>query len=240
MESREEKEDESNSSPPQQSSSPEISSLSPPAMCLICLTPLQDTIDQNEPVYTLPCTHQYCLSCLESYLESNIIDGKISIKCFHIENYSDVDGKTLPACNALIPEASIKEILINKPTICTKYTRFLYLKSNTYARECPSCSHLQTGDPNHPQMSCESCGMSYCLTHALAHPKEITCAAYEQSISAETQLNVDAITLISKPCPGCGIYVSKSDGCNHMKVKSFSYLLSIFLHSLFASSSSSI
>jgi hypothetical protein len=217
---KEEKENENDTSP-QYISSPTSSTTPSPLLCLICLTNLQDTIDQNETVYTLPCTHQYCLSCLESYLESNIIDGKISMKCFHIENYGDVDGKALPACNAVIPEVSVKEILVNKPTIYAKYLRFSYLKSNPYARECPSCSFLQTGDPNHPQMSCESCGMSYCLTHALAHPKEVTCAAYEQSISAETQMNVDAITLISKPCPGCGIYVSKSDGCNHMKVNSF-------------------
>lgn len=208
---------------PSPSPTPSVTSPSSPSpfhssMCLICLTPLQETIHQNERVYTLPCSHQYCFTCLESYLESNILEGKISMKCFHIENYNDAEGKSLPACNAVIPETTVKEILINKPTTYAKYTRFSFLKSNPYGRECPSCSHLQIGDPNRPQMSCESCGRSYCLTHALAHPKEVTCEAYEQSISAETQINVDAITLISKPCPGCGIFVSKSDGCNHMKV----------------------
>lgn len=194
-----------------------------PGICLICLCEFNPTEDS---IYTLPCTHKYCLTCLESYLESNILEGRILVKCFHIENYGDTtDGKTLPACNTVIPESCVKEILMNKPDIFAKYTRFSFLKSNVYARECPSCLHLQLGDPKAPQMSCESCGTRYCLTHALAHPETMTCAAYEQSIAAETQVNVEAITLISKPCPGCGIFVSKSDGCNHMKVFIFCHPL---------------
>jgi hypothetical protein len=185
-------------------------------LCLICLGEIEKSdIDQ----FTLPCTHQYCHSCLESYLESQIFEGKINLRCFHVENYTDPgDGKSLPACNTEITDETIQEILVNKPLILAKYKRFSYLKSSPYARECPTCSHLQTGDPKQPQMTCGSCGGYYCLTHALAHPVMMSCAAYEQSISVETQVNVEAISLISKPCPGCGIFISKSDGCNHMKV----------------------
>jgi hypothetical protein len=193
-------------------------------LCLICLGEIEKTdLDQ----YTLSCSHQYCHTCLESYLESNILEGKITLRCFHIENYgaasgdpsSGTDGKTLPACNLEISDQAIQEILVNKPVILAKYKRFSYLKSSPFARECPHCSHLQTGDPKKPSMTCESCGGHYCLTHALAHSVTMSCAAYEQSVSAETQVNVNAIALISKPCPGCGIFISKSDGCNHMKVQ---------------------
>lgn len=82
-------------------------------------------------------------------------------------------------------------------------------------RECPFCLHLQRGNPSEPKMICEKCSREYCFIHSNAHPGQ-TCKEYERSHWWEFRKNKRAAGKGAKECPGCGIVVMKSEGCNHM------------------------
>mmetsp|Transcript_2255 Transcript_2255/g.3463 ORF Transcript_2255/g.3463 Transcript_2255/m.3463 type:complete len:579 (+) Transcript_2255:144-1880(+) len=182
--------------------------------CLICYS------EVSSGGYKLPCQHTYCRLCLEAYVESNIIEGKVHIKCFHIDDYVINSDKNECICNAVIPVDVVRDILSEKHEMREKFDRFHFLKSNSGARECPHCQHLQIGSSQSPSMVCDGCGGVYCFSHALAHPPDISCSDYEASTQDETRVNSELISIISKPCPGCGIAVCKSEGCNHMKCPS--------------------
>ena len=215
------------------------------------------------------CSHVFCLTCLQSYLEACIIEGKTQIKCCCLadeelqtpssgndDSEPKRDGGTIKSnavvfCDALFSCDEINIILVNKPTLKRKYDRFKLLKENNNGRECPVCCHLQlhaapdkhnetrrtlaTEAPLptvlHTQtphvytqeqsnlVVCENveCGTVYCFQHALAHPSTMTCEEYEKSIATSVKASTNIIESTSKPCPNCGIRITKSDGCNHMK-----------------------
>jgi hypothetical protein len=195
-------------------------------ICLICFDP----IDSSSNYYKLSCGHKFCFPCLCKFLESNIVEGKVAIKCFHNKNELMIGGisgnksNNSEICNTLITDTEIRDILAASDCL-PKYIRFKTLKENVYARECPECMHIDAGDPLKPAMTCSSCQFKYCLVHATAHPPTTSCAEYERSIESETKLNSSVISTTSKQCPGCQMYVSKTGGCNHMKVFALYYVL---------------
>ena len=85
-------------------------------------------------------------------------------------------------------------------------------------RECPhpGCSHRQAGQPAHPAMTCQQCGLGYCFVHANAHPPHESCRAYERRTKAAAKENQRFIKQVSKKCPHCKVPTQKGDGCNHM------------------------
>ena len=119
-------------------------------------------------------------------------------------------------CGCPIETEDIRKILATDAMLLAKFEFFFFIKSNKHARECPFCHHLQIGSPTNPTMTCDNCQRTYCYEHANAHPN-MTCEVYEKSKAGETAQNRTLIDLISKPCPGCNVFVEKSGGCNHMK-----------------------
>lgn len=156
--------------------------------CLICFSE-----SSSQDAYQLPCGHKYCKSCIQAYIESNVIEGKTQIKCFYVGS-SNSDGTKAIPCDEIIGKNVIIDLLQNNPPTLAKYTRFEFLKSNPNARECPQCSHFQIGNHQDPQMICTSCHSHYCFVHALAHPPSMTCEAYERSMSNETEVNLPPIS----------------------------------------------
>jgi len=80
-----------------------------------------------------------------------------------------------------------------------------------------------------PLVCCRSCNTEFCYFHSNAHstktgqPTTIEhCIEYHKKSLDNDQANVDYAvnTLRSKPCPSCGMAVSKEGGCNQMKCPS--------------------
>jgi len=69
-----------------------------------------------------------------------------------------------------------------------------------------------------PVVNCTSCNCEFCYFHSNAHQGE-DCATYHRRSSQQDQANVDYLNnvLKAKPCPQCGMAVSKSGGCNQIK-----------------------
>lgn len=157
----------------------------PSYFCLICYN------NVHGAHYTLPCEHTYCYNCLQAYIESNIMSGQIMIKCFHVDNVkTNGIGNSSLACNTLIPESTVLDILQENPEYIRKFHRFKFLKSNANGRECPHCSYFENGDPSRPAITCQSCQQQYCFFHALAHPSDVSCSDYEKSIASQNEVKI--------------------------------------------------
>lgn len=122
-------------------------------------------------------------------------------------------------CSRPVAEADILRSIEGKPELIAKYHRFKANADDPNTRQCPysGCTGQQVGKPSEPRMTCVTCGKEYCFTHANAHVGK-TCEAYEREQRQEQKLNEAALSADSKRCPNakCGIYISKSSGCNHM------------------------
>lgn len=175
--------------------------------CLICMGALA------EPVFKLTCGHEFCEECVHGYITASVSAGTIDPGCVFVSG----EPGAFVTCREKYSEEAIAELLQNDSKTLEKYSRFKFLRENKSGRECPKCEHLQIGQESNHEMVCEVCAHTYCFVHGGAHTDR-TCAAYEEEIAVETSATNDLLERNSKPCPGCGIYVSKSSGCNHMKV----------------------
>ena len=90
-------------------------------------------------------------------------------------------------CDAIISADEIRSLILCDKELAEKFEYFKYIKENQNARECPSCQHMQIGNPESPQLTCEMCGDVYCFFHSKAHPR-ITCQEVHHIIKLPTRL----------------------------------------------------
>eukprot|EP00573_Skeletonema_grethae_P008945 CAMPEP_0201692226 /NCGR_PEP_ID=MMETSP0578-20130828/5187_1 /ASSEMBLY_ACC=CAM_ASM_000663 /TAXON_ID=267565 /ORGANISM="Skeletonema grethea, Strain CCMP 1804" /LENGTH=605 /DNA_ID=CAMNT_0048177575 /DNA_START=9 /DNA_END=1826 /DNA_ORIENTATION=+ len=72
-----------------------------------------------------------------------------------------------------------------------------------------------------PVITCRSCTTEFCYFHSNAHQGK-SCFAYHNETLQADRTNIEFATRVlrAKPCPNCGISVSKEGGCNQMKCSS--------------------
>ncbi|DBA01801.1 TPA: hypothetical protein N0F65_002917 [Lagenidium giganteum] len=159
------------------------------------------------------CGHQFCATCLQSYLESKINDGQIRPLCFY--ESTDMPTTASSSCGCDIVDTDIQQL--TSPTCWRRLTRFRFNQAHKNARQCPYCNHSQVcpGGEAAPACVCESCGQEFCFVHSSAHQGR-SCAQSEKKLAALEKINRSLINRISKPCSGCGNPVQKCGGCNHM------------------------
>lgn len=91
---------------------------------------------ESKIVYTLECSHYYCISCLSTALETKIKNGEVlHIHCFN------------PMCGKEISRDDIEKCV--SENVFDKYNQFIYLtnlRENPNIRYCPvsNCSTLIT------------------------------------------------------------------------------------------------
>jgi hypothetical protein len=96
------------------------------------------------------------------------------------------------------------------------FTRFAEKQHGT-ATECPRCKKSVPGSASAPRDTvCGSCGLHFCFLHGLAHSAEETCDAYLQRLATTDVASQKALAKDGLQCPSCGLWVSKTGGCNHM------------------------
>ena len=89
-------------------------------------------------------------------------------------------------------------------------------------QETPNSSEQQCTlvKSTYPNVTCKTCDTHFCYFHANAHgPGKAACIEYHAKSIEDDRANVDYANNIlrAKPCPNCGIPVSKESGCNQMK-----------------------
>lgn len=127
-------------------------------------------------------------------------------------------GRQRLVCDTNLSDSEILQLLGDDAATIEKYHRFKAVSRNPNLRECPFCNISSEGTAEQPQMVCSNaaCGKEFCFLHSNAHVGK-TCAQYDREHIEEEKLNEAAMSTDSKPCPKCGIRISKSAGCNHMK-----------------------
>jgi len=173
----------------------------PKEECKICL--MEHPV--SEMMVLESCGHRFCKECLTHWYTNKITEGEVDLVCMYLDEST---GK----CMQPLSEEEIQAI-VSAETF-SKYERFKRMQDKLM-RECPFCSHTQRGDPKNPEMVCENCGQIYCFLHSNAHPNE-TCEEYTARMEEEFRKNREAAGKDCKECPGCGIVVEKTQGCNHM------------------------
>ena len=90
--------------------------------------------------------------------------------------------------------------------------------------ECeePEQSELQAhlAKSTTPIVTCQKCKTDFCYFHSNAHAGNVSsCIEYHNKSLEANRANIEyaATALRVKPCPTCGISVSKEGGCNQMK-----------------------
>ena len=186
--------------------------------CEICFD--EYPLDQ---IYFFDCGHRYCQNCCYDHIVSHITRADVHMKCCgdgceHIITYDEVyqivrirEDRDVNADNALTE----------------KYERFLvkkYLDNQSNSRSCPKCGIQVLGDPNRPEIHCQSekClkeNYRFCFNCNCQWHENQTCAEYQEWKRINDQSDKEFKTWAQKntrPCPKCGSNIEKNRGCNHM------------------------
>jgi len=177
--------------------------------CSICM-------EDDKPVYSMPCYHSFCRDCWGQYLEITLKDGP---SCLY---------KTCPQpnCNEKVTEEEIKALA---PHLLPKYS-FYQLKSfvelNPCARWCPGtdCDKVGITTTGWGCLSCD-CGTSFCLRCGEEPHSPASCAdivRWNEKCQNESE-TANWILANTKPCPKCSSRIEKNQGCNHMVCQQCKY-----------------
>lgn len=184
-------------------------SSNPTMTCPVCLeeTPRTD-------MFTLGCSHSYCLDCWRRYLhEITESSGP------EIVNASCIDPKCIVKLNFLDFER----------LACTEdYNRYHYFFLKRFAESdphivyCPnpSCGNavLYQGD-GHPTDVVEChCGTRFCFSCGLEKHNPVTCEQLKMwlDLLRDDSESMSVIKSTSKQCFHCGVPTERITGCNHM------------------------
>ncbi|EQC35973.1 hypothetical protein SDRG_06715 [Saprolegnia diclina VS20] len=163
------------------------------ALCCVCH-------QQAPSVFTAPCRHEYCASCLAAFLQTATHDvSLLPLKCCRQRLDLDAVLRTgvLSATDAQRLRDRAEEKTAARPVYCgnpactTEFVSARYVNGTTAI--CPGC---RTG-------LCSACSRP-------AHP-----GACEDTVSEEALLELGAQEGWQR-CPHCRRMVELTQGCNHM------------------------
>ncbi|KAJ3434547.1 rbr-type e3 ubiquitin transferase [Anaeramoeba flamelloides] len=175
--------------------------------CIICLKK-----NPTKKRHSLACRHYCCASCWNSYLESNLKQGKVA--CIQCMNYQ---------CTRRVNDHFLAKVI--SPQLFYRYKLRLvksYISNHKDYSICPStvCGNLCSRKKNilfGTDAVCE-CGHRFCFDcHAESHSpsscKEVKNWEEQKNVNSET---IDWLLKHTKPCPNCKNLIEKNGGCNHM------------------------
>ncbi|CAB4375177.1 hypothetical protein RhiirA5_398985 [Rhizophagus irregularis] len=162
------------------------------------------------PKITSNCNHKLniCKSCVSKHIASQL-DSKIERincpfdRCDRKFNNDDIKN---------ISEELFErfDILILRQTL-SKMPEFRWCKN-------PKCEsgqiHFEEDDA--PIMTCQACGQKSCYTHDIPWHEDLSCSNYEVNKQGNDEETQDLLEKETKPCPKCGIRITKDEGCDHM------------------------
>ncbi|XP_070570683.1 ankyrin repeat and IBR domain-containing protein 1-like isoform X2 [Ptychodera flava] len=212
-------------------------------ICDICA----GNISRSEDPVDMPCNHQFCRICWESYLTGKIQEG-------------DAHNILCPAynCTKLVPLETIENLVSRD--MARRYLQFdikAFVDSNPHIKWCPapgcgravkypegeatargSASNYSAPPPTSKSVDCgtghffcwdclgeahEPCS---CENLKIWHEKITEIKPEELSNTtkdSESAANFLWLVTNSKPCPKCNSPIQKNEGCNHMKCTKCKY-----------------
>lgn len=172
--------------------------------------------DDDVPTVAMPCGHEFCKECWQSYIENAISEGPSCIR------------KTCPqnGCKELMTEEEVSQSAPDSLSKFETYQLRSFVESNSLTRWCPGrgCERIacasstlameQEGNIAH----CEPCDNAFCIVCGEEPHSPCTCKELErwnEKCKNESE-TANWILANTKPCPKCGSRIEKNQGCNHM------------------------
>ncbi|CAJ0834199.1 549_t:CDS:2 [Entrophospora sp. SA101] len=158
-----------------------------------------------------------CMICIEKrYIKSFVI---ISKNCNHDTNICD-------ECVKKYIENSYEIKSLVKKDLYERYDKLALrkaLQQMSDIRWCknPKCGSAQShiGSDSEPILTCGDCGTKSCFTHDSLWHEGLTCQQYDEVEKARNEATHTYLEQHTKPCPKCGVRISKNEGCDHMTCK---------------------
>ncbi|KAM5533573.1 hypothetical protein V8D89_012789 [Ganoderma adspersum] len=206
-------------------------------ICGVCMEPFQATYSPAAAIQSanssgrmqfgthLPCpqSHGYCISCLDSYINSKL----------------DPDGSGASNPNAVVfpircPECPVNdwpqgipnevaERVLTEKGMTLWHTQKLLDSLPKYYCPNPKCSALVQVDEEEddPQAECPSCDAIICVPCRVVWHDGLTCEEYQDLPLDERSPDDQKALQLAKAqnwrrCPKCSIIVELTIGCNHI------------------------
>ena len=157
---------------------------------------------------SLACGHQWCRTCLTSYLTSAVENKMFPLKCLGND----------AACTECIPLGLSRRLLSAadfSAVIEAAFWVYAHSRPDEF-HHCPTpdCTQVYRSAPPNAVLQCPSCLVRICPTCHIEYHDGMTCEerdVAEDKLFKEWTSNNDV-----KSCPGCKVPIERSEGCNHM------------------------
>ncbi|CAJ0825230.1 3551_t:CDS:2, partial [Entrophospora sp. SA101] len=180
--------------------------------CIICV---EERPPKSFVIISNNCNHNanICDECVNKYIEGNLNDkGDINIKCPFI------------GCDVILDNYEIKNLV--NDNLYQRYDELALRKALQQMpdiRWCknPKCKSAQShiGSESEPILTCRDCGTKSCFTHDSLWHEGLTCQQYDKIDKNKNKATQKYLAKHTKPCPKCGVRISKNEGCDHMTCK---------------------
>ncbi|CAJ0642136.1 11449_t:CDS:2 [Entrophospora sp. SA101] len=180
--------------------------------CIICV---EKRPPKSFVIISNNCNHNanICDGCVSRYIESNLNDkGDIHIKC------------PFAGCGVVLDNYEIKNLV--NDNLYQRYDELALRKALQQMpdiRWCknPKCKSAQShvGSDAEPILTCRDCGTKSCFTHDSLWHEGLTCQQYDKIDKNKNKATQKYLAKHTKPCPKCGVRISKNEGCDHMTCK---------------------
>jgi len=178
-----------------------------PRECSLCLEEVDVDFMQS-----LSCSHEFCRTCLQEYLQNALKSRELPFVCPAID------------CKKEIVEADLVLILDSK--LIEEYSnhtlsKFIENHPDTYSCcPTPDCPYLFFFSEGEFDFHCPKCKQRYCLKCQVTYHTGSTCEAYrkwmKENGKAEELFSEFVVGMKWKQCPGCKKWVEKNKGCDHI------------------------
>lgn len=178
---------------------PFLDNFTTPNICRICGNPFQVSLN---PVI-LNCLHEFCLSCVNQYLEFRILNSQVlEIPCPE------------HSCGIRIDERIIQDVLT--PKMYNKYQRFKFVEEmskDPNLKWCPrpDCEGYDIGSITERCLRCNKCEFNYCF-----YCLQKWTFGHKCNRNQDYEFDSWAKGNNVKFCPNCRRRVEKNGGCPHM------------------------
>lgn len=182
--------------------------------CEICLEEVADS-----DWLSLPCGHRFCKTCwIDTLEQSSRTYNCIKLTCPDDSCKLAITKSRLEAMGVDKIDPRRTELFLER---VRKFTIDNFISCNNTYRYCPGvgCTRIvEMLDSSSLSIECK-CKKSFCwkCSRDAHHPAPCKVAeAWEEKNAGATDDDMKWIISNSKKCPGCGFYIERNQGCNHM------------------------
>lgn len=163
---------------------------------------------------TLDCEHRYCKNCMEIYLKSYIMEGKIDpdeLICFKCRN---------PINYEIIKHHVSEQCLIVLDKFLLRRVKFEESDAIDFRCRGVDCEFREVLPLDLDEYTCQVCNTSCCpkCYSPIHRPK--TCEEYKRDNDEDAMINEYALNAGLMKCPHCGIISERYQGCAFMTCQS--------------------